>query len=769
MSKQLELKVVLSAIDKMTAPLRGISQQAKRLSVGFKADMAQYNNVLKLSKGALKDVQAEQKRLAKIGKPISQELIQSEKALLQQINSTNAAIDARHAKMDAEMDIVKRRTAAYQRGQSMMTSGAMNIAKAGAMGYAGYKFMQEGIGFDEVMSKVQALTRLDKDSEELQLLREQSKYLGATTWADPTQVAEGQAFYAMAGFTPENIMKAMPSTLDLARASGIEIGRAADIGSNIMSAFKLPADQMKRVSDSLVATFTRTNVDMEMLSQSMKYVAPVAQSLGMGLEESLAMIGLLGNVGIQGDQAGTALRAIEQRLANPPKMAADALKTLGIRTKDNKGNLRNVAEIFKEIFEKTQHMGTADRTKYLSSISGLEASAAMMELTSKDSYKMYANLLEDVLQAYDNDEAAVTAKVMSDNVAGDIEELSSSWSDFKIAIYEVNKNGLRTTLQFITEIMTKIGDFAKANPKIVEVLSKAATYGMIFFGVLGSLSLAMGAFNLIVLANPIVAIITAVIGAIALLITYKDEIWDFFGNFSKAPGEHIKSAMGYITDLGNTISNFLNDIPVIGPVLRGIFEISLIPLKYLKFMWTSVIKGFQWIGDNWGAIVGWFDMMWSGIIVGIQPITQSIQGIWDTIKTGISITKEWFTKLWDSVSDDMKPVIDIFNLIIEAISEMINGIREFFSFETPGWVSAIGDGLSNSWDYLVGNDVIEHNVTPAMVGGASIVAANPVSNSQTNNNNVNINISTETNASPGVIAGAVVSQLHSSGLIGDLQ
>ncbi|WP_077926870.1 phage tail tape measure protein, partial [Wohlfahrtiimonas larvae] len=291
----------------------------------------------------------------------------------------------------------------------------------------------------------------------------------------------------------EDIINAMPSTLNIAKAGGLEIDRAADISSNILSAFKIPASELGKVADSLVATFTRTNTDMEMLGQTMKYVAPVAQSLGMSLEESLAMTGLLGNIGIQSDQAGTALRKIEQRLAAPPAGAKKALDKLGIKTKDEKGNLRNMAVIFQELFERTKEMGSADRTKYLTAISGLEASAAMSEFTSGDFYDKYVGLLSEIEEAHKRGEAAFVAGTMSDNLLGDIEQLSSGWSRFRQIVFQTNSKGLRETTQWLTKIMSNINAFTKENPEIVRNLSYVAGAVMGITAALGLAKLAWGA------------------------------------------------------------------------------------------------------------------------------------------------------------------------------------------------------------------------------------------------------------------------------------
>ncbi|WP_143691486.1 phage tail tape measure protein, partial [Wohlfahrtiimonas larvae] len=357
-------------------------------------------------------------------------------------------------------------------GKQMMGMGTMQIAAATAMGYGASRLMSEGMEFDTTMSRVQALTRLDKNDPMLAELRANAKALGASTWADPTQVAQGQAFYAMAGFKPEDIVKSMAGTLDLARAGDIDIARAADIGSNILSAFGLDASEMDRVGDILVGTFTRTNTNMEMLGDTMRYVAPIAKELGVSLEETSAMAGVLGNVGIQGTQAGTAMRAMLSRLAAGPNMARKELKALRINTSDKEGNMKDPVTILTEVLEKTSKMGNAKRLGILKNIAGMEAASAFASLLDKGNLDDLKNLIAELRN--NKGESQKLAKTMADNLSGDIQELNSAWSDFKIAIFEVNSKGLRKTMQWLTKIMNSIGSFAKENPEIVRNLSYVA-------------------------------------------------------------------------------------------------------------------------------------------------------------------------------------------------------------------------------------------------------------------------------------------------------
>ena len=140
---------------------------------------------------------------------------------------------------------------------------------------------------------------------------------------------------------------------------------------------------MGRVGDVLTATFTRSNVDLSMLGETMKYVAPIAKEFGTSIEDASAMAGLLGNVGIQGEQAGTTLRSLHNRLAAPPKMARKALDDLGISVADAQGNMRPMVDILAEIAKKTEGLGSADRLGAFKAIAGAEAGAGMAALVEQ--------------------------------------------------------------------------------------------------------------------------------------------------------------------------------------------------------------------------------------------------------------------------------------------------------------------------------------------------------------------------------------------------
>ncbi|MEY0830366.1 phage tail tape measure protein, partial [Providencia rettgeri] len=212
-----------------------------------------------------------------------------------------------------------------------------------------------------------------------------------------------------------------------------DLATTADIGSNILTGFKLNSNEMNRVSDALVATFTRSNVNLTMLGDTMKYVAPVASGLGVDLETAAVAAGKLGDAGIQGSMAGTGLRSILGRLAEPPKMAGEALDKLKIKTRDAKGNLRQFTDILAELDKKTKKMGTAERAGLFKHIAGEEAFSALSVLVDQAGSGQLQAMIAEIKAA--KGEAEKVAKTMTDNLDGDLKNLTSAYEDVGIQIF----------------------------------------------------------------------------------------------------------------------------------------------------------------------------------------------------------------------------------------------------------------------------------------------------------------------------------------------
>ncbi|MDR3323082.1 MAG: phage tail tape measure protein [Zoogloeaceae bacterium] len=390
-----------------------------------------------------------------------------------------AQLNAQYEKQKRLLDGLRNSTRALGQTQARLESERAKrgnlrgeMMGMGALAYMAAKPITVAIEFEASMSKVQSLTRLDKDSEEMKALAKQARELGASTSFTASEAAQAQGFLAMAGFKAEGIIKTMPHMLDLAKAGDMDLQRTADIASNIQTAFKV--DDMQRVSDVLTMTFTTSNTNLEQLSEAMKYAAPAAQGLKISLEETAAMTGLLGNVGIQGSMAGTTLRNTFLNLSSPTSKAGAALKGLGVQTKDAQGNLRSMPELLYEISQamEKQNMGTGDRAGVISSIFGTRATPGMIEMMTQaggEGLKKYIQIVENSKGA-----AAATHKIMADNLQGDLKTLTSAWEELSISFVEGENSSLRDLVQTITGFLRNAAVWVQKNRELVSTGLKVA-------------------------------------------------------------------------------------------------------------------------------------------------------------------------------------------------------------------------------------------------------------------------------------------------------
>lgn len=500
----------------------------------------------------------------------------------------------------------------YSRAQEtagkLKTGGALATGAAAAGGYAAGRFLQPAIGFGKEMSRVQALTRIDKNSPQFKALREQALKLGSETQFTASDAASGQSFLAMAGFTPQAIQAALPGVLNMALAGGVELGETADIGSNILTQFNLTADQMDRVGDTLTAAFTRTNTDLRALGETMKYTGPVAAKLGISLEEAAAMAGMLANNGLRGSDAGTAMRASLSRLASPPKAAADALKELGVSVADARGKMRPMEDVLLDLYKATQKYGQVDQVSFFKDIAGEEAFVGLQTLVAAAGSGELQKLTRELQGA--RGEADRVAKVMADNLDGDLKNLDSAWEGLRIRISDLVDGPLRSVTQWLTRVLEKITSLAQAHPVLTRQLLIAGGALLAMTATVGSLSLAIG-----VLAGPLTklrlgfSLLTGSMNAVRLL----PALWGM--------------VTGSVSLLGGTIGALFSPVGLIVAALAGA---AVLIWKY------------------WDPIRAFFAGVFSGIMERLTPLRETFERfgpVFDAIGSGISQVFNWFKSL----------------------------------------------------------------------------------------------------------------------------
>ncbi|EJX6985932.1 phage tail tape measure protein [Escherichia coli] len=496
---------------------------------------------------------------------------------------------------------------AQETAGKLKTGGALAIGAAAAGGYAAGRFLQPAIGFGKEMSRVQALTRIDKNSPQFKALREQALKLAETQFT-ASDAASGQSFLAMAGFTPQAIQAALPGVLNMALAGGVELGETADIGSNILTQFNLTADQMDRVGDTLTAAFTRTNTDLRALGETMKYTGPVAAKLGISLEEAAAMAGMLANNGLRGSDAGTAMRASLSRLASPPKAAADALKELGVSVADARGKMRPMEDVLLDLYKATQKYGQVDQVSFFKDIAGEEAFVGLQTLVAAAGSGELQKLTRELQGA--RGEADRVAKVMADNLDGDLKNLDSAWEGLRIRISDLVDGPLRSVTQWLTRVLEKITSLAQAHPVLTRQLLIAGGALLAMTATVGSLSLAIG-----VLAGPLAklrlgfSLLTGSMNAVRLL----PALWGM--------------VTGSVSLLGGAIGALFSPVGLIVAALAGA---AVLIWKY------------------WDPIRAFFAGVFSGIMERLTPLRETFERfgpVFDAIGSGISQVFNWFKSL----------------------------------------------------------------------------------------------------------------------------
>lgn len=372
-----------------------------------------------------------------------------------------------------------------------------SVLGIGAMGGAMYGAMRPAIEFEKSMAGVAAVAKAN--DEQLAKMSATARQLGATTpWA-ASEAAEGMKFLAQAGFEVNDVIAAMPGMLNLASAGTIGLGDAADIASNILTGFKLEADEMGRVGDVMTNTFTSSNVNLQMIGETMAYVAPDAAAAGMSLEQAAAAAGLLGDAGIQGSRAGTALRSMLARLAAPTGKAATIIQDLGVKTQDANGNLRSLPDILADMNSAMANMGTAAQTEVRATVFGLEAASAaavLLDQAGSGNFQKFSVALEE------QGAAARVASEMNDTTAGSIKELMSKIEAIAITIGTVMLPAMNDLLDTIGPILEGFRAWAEANPELVETLAKLA--GVLLGLKIGALLLRIG---FVALASPLAKVL----------------------------------------------------------------------------------------------------------------------------------------------------------------------------------------------------------------------------------------------------------------------
>jgi TP901 family phage tail tape measure protein len=358
----------------------------------------------------------------------------------------------------------------------LKVDAALAAMAAGGVAYSIIKFAE----FEDVMLKVKGI--LQANEEEYEALNAVTRELGATTRYTATEAAQGLEFLALAGFSTTEAIEAIPEVLNLAQAAAIDLGTAADIVTNIMAGYGIEVENLSKSNDVLTATFTNSNTDLQQLGDAFKYVGPVAKSLGLDLEETASILGVLGNAGYQAQMGGTALRNILVALVAPAgnmgKMmkelgvdtaefgidlsdSKNALRSLGVEVKDSEGNLKPFVDIMDQMKAGLDKIpDSADRTAVLIEIFGKRGGPQMAALLEQGSGAVLD--LETKIRSLGGITGDI-AEQMESGMGGALRAMKSAFDEVAISIGEKMSDALEESIDGVIAIERVFGEIIKSD------------------------------------------------------------------------------------------------------------------------------------------------------------------------------------------------------------------------------------------------------------------------------------------------------------------
>ena len=319
--------------------------------------------------------------------------------------------------------------------------------------------METGMEYEATMSKVQAIT--NATGSEMEQMSDLAKKLGAETSKSASESAEAMTYMGMAGWSTQEILAGLPGVLNLAIASGEDFARVSDIVTDNLTAFGMEAEDASYYADVLAYSASNANVSVDSLGESLKYVAPVATGAGVSMEETVAMISLLGDAGIKGSQAGTTLRSVILNLTGANEKATAKLKELGVAIHDKSGKMRSMADIIGDLSEKlVDANGNVDTTtaNLLVGKTAISGFTALLQ-AGGDRLEGFSNALES-----SNGTADRMAKTMQNNVKGALEELGGALETVGLKIYDSIDEPLKAGIDTVTKFIEKVAGVEEVDP-----------------------------------------------------------------------------------------------------------------------------------------------------------------------------------------------------------------------------------------------------------------------------------------------------------------
>lgn len=620
-----------------------------------------------------------------------------------------------------------------------------------------------GQNFTSTMSEVSAIS--GATGEDFEKLEACAREYGATTVFSASNAAEALKYMSLAGWDADQSTSALGGVLNLAAASGMELGAASDMVTDYLSAFAMEAGDAAYFADLLSYAQSHSNTTAEALGEAYKNCAANLNAAGQDVETVTSLLEGMANQGYKGSEAGTAMAAIMRDITNGMKDGAIKIGETSVAVMDAQGNFRDLTDILTEVEAATNGMGDAERAVALSSTFTADSTKGL-NLILNEGMDNIAGYEEELRGA--SGSAEEMANIMNDNLSGDVAAMNSAFEELGLKIYDALESKLRAGVQFITNgVIPAIEWLGGHIPEVTIAVSglgaviAAMNWGTISSkiamvkGALVKLAAALGGVSLPAIA--IIAVITAVALAFTNLWKNNEEfrnkitaIWDGikakFDEFGQGIVDRL-NALGFefedITEVMKAVWDGFCE--VLAPIFEGVFQqISNILNEALDILtglfdifagiftgdWDMVWQGVQEVfGAVWDFVVATFES-WISTFTSLADTVLGWFGTdWETVWTNV---KTFFSDTWNAISSFFSGILtgiktfftDTWNAIVSFFSGILSGIYS----SVTGTMTEIHDTFTNIWDSITGFlsgawETIKNIVTVGIMAVKEIISA----------------------------------------------
>ena len=620
-----------------------------------------------------------------------------------------------------------------------------------------------GQNFTSTMSEVSAIS--GATGEDFEKLEACAREYGATTVFSASNAAEALKYMSLAGWDADQSTSALGGVLNLAAASGMELGAASDMVTDYLSAFAMEAGDAAYFADLLSYAQSHSNTTAEALGEAYKNCAANLNAAGQDVETVTSLLEGMANQGYKGSEAGTAMAAIMRDITNGMKDGAIKIGETSVAVMDAQGNFRDLTDILTEVEAATNGMGDAERAVALSSTFTADSTKGL-NLILNEGMDNIAGYEEELRGA--SGSAEELANIMNDNLSGDVAAMNSAFEELGLKIYDALESKLRAGVQFITNgVIPAIEWLGGHIPEVTIAVSglgaviAAMNWGTISSkiamvkGALVKLAAALGGVSLPAIA--IIAVITAVALAFTNLWKNNEEfrnkitaIWDGikakFDEFGQGIVDRL-NALGFefedITEVMKAVWDGFCE--VLAPIFEGVFQqISNILNEALDILtglfdifagiftgdWDMVWQGVQEVfGAVWDFVVATFENWISTFTSLVDTVLGWFGTDWETVWTNV---KTFFSDTWNAISSFFSGILtgiktfftDTWNAIVSFFSGILSGIYS----SVTGTMTEIHDTFTNIWDSITGFlsgawETIKNIVTVGIMAVKEIISA----------------------------------------------